>query len=259
MAKETENKDVKSKRDLLLERMQSRYPDTDFADEEALYGTVMHDYDDLESTVSKHKEIDDRMTSMFETNPQFAGMFLSVLNGDKNPVLQMIETYGDDFRSYLDDPENTEAIAEANANFVERLNAEKELEAKYEQNLEQSLKIAEELEAAGEYTSEQIDMAFKAVLDDANRAIMGEINQEMLMTKLKGLNHDNDIQEAVDEATVRTKNQKIEAKKKDLKDELPMMDGKGAPPVVDNRSDGVRALDHLVKKPDIWKGMKRYK
>lgn len=259
MAKETDNKDIKSKRDLLIERMQGKYPDMDFTDEDGLYGAIMGDYDSYESTIAKHKEVDDKLSGMFENNPQFAGMFLSALNGDRNPVLSMIETYGEDFRSYLDDPENAESIAEANAKFVERLNGEKELEAKYEANLEQSLKIADEIEASGEYSREQVDLAFKAVLDDANRAIMGEINQDMLMTKLKGINHDNDIQEAVEEATVRAKNQKIDVKKKNLKDELPMIDGKGAAPVEDRRSSAAKHLDYLVKKPDIWEGMKRNK
>lgn len=259
MAKETENKEVKTKRDILLERMRGKYPDRDFADDDGLYDAVIGDFDDYESTVAKHKEVDDKLSGMFESNPQFAGMFLSALNGDRNPVLSMIETYGDDFRSYLDDPENAESIAEANAKFVERLNGEKELEAKYEANLEQSLKIADEIEASGQYTREQVDLAFKAVLDDANRAIMGEINQDMLMTKLKGINHDNDIQEAVEEATVRAKNQKIDLKKKNLKDELPMIDGKGAAPVEDRRSSAAKHLDYLVKKPDIWEGMKRNK
>lgn len=257
MVQETENKDVRSKKDLLIERMQGSYPEQDFSDEEGLYGAVMGDYENMEGQLSKHKEIDEQMTGMFESNPQFAGMFLSALNGDRNPVISMIETYGDDFRSFLDDPENAEAIAEANASFVERMNKEKDLESTYEKNLEQSLKIAEEIEAAGEYTSEQIDLAFKAVLDDANRAIMGEINAEMLETKLKGLNHDADIQEAVDEATIKTKNQKIDVKKKSLRDELPMIDGKGAAPMEDRRTKEVRALDNLVKKPNIWEGMKR--
>ena len=259
MVQGSDNIDVKSKKDMLLERMKSTYPDMDYSDEDGLYGAIMDDYENMEGQLSKHKEVDDRMTEMFEKDPQFAGMFLSALNGDRNPVLSMIQTYGDDFRAYLDDPENAEAIAEANASFVERMNKEKDLEATYEQNLEQSLKIAEELEASGEYTSEQVDMAFKAVLDDANRAIMGEINREMLETKLKGLNHDNDIQEAVEEATVRTKNQKIDLKKKSLKDELPMIDGKGTQQVVDNRSKEARALDSLVNKNNVWEGIKRYK
>lgn len=259
MNKETDNNEVKSKRDLLLARMQEKYPDNDFSDDDGLYGAVMGDYDNYEETIAKHKEVDDKLGGMFESNPQFAGMFLSALNGDRNPVLSMIEAYGDDFRSFLDDPENAESIAEANAKFVERLNSEKELEATYEKNLEQSLMIAEELEASGPYEREQIDMAFKAVLDDANKAIMGEINAEMLETKLKGLNHDNDIQEAVDEATIRTKNQKIEAKKKTLKDELPMIDGKGSSQAEDRRSPTVKQLDYLTKKPDIWKGMQRKK
>ncbi len=257
MDKETDNNEVKSKRDLLLARLQEKYPDTDFSDDDGLYGAVMDDYDNYEATIAKHKEVDDKLGGMFESNPQFAGMFLSALNGDRNPVLSMIETYGDDFRSFLDDPENAESIAEANAKFVERLNSEKELEATYEKNLEQSLMIAEELEASGPYEREQIDMAFKAVLDDANKAIMGEINAEMLETKLKGLNHDNDIQEAVDEATIRTKNQKIEAKKKTLKDELPMIDGKGTDVSSDRRHPAIKRLDQITGRPDIWKDLKR--
>lgn len=257
MDKETDTNEVKSKRDLLLARMQEKYPDNDFSDDDGLYGAVMGDYDNYEETIAKHKEVDDKLGGMFESNPQFAGMFLSALNGDRNPVLSMIETYGDDFRSFLDDPENTESIAEANAKFVERLNSEKDLEATYEKNLEQSLMIAEELEASGPYEREQIDMAFKAVLDDANKAIMGEINAEMLETKLKGLNHDNDIQEAVDEATIRTKNQKIEAKKKTLKDELPMIDGKGTDVASDRRDPAIKRLDQITGRPDIWKDLKR--
>ena len=260
MTENADNELVKSKRDLLVERMQGKYPDRDFSDEDGLYGAVMDDFSDYENSVSRQKEIDDSMTNMFQNNPQFAGMFLSALKGDgRNPVISMIETYGEDFRSFLDDPENTESIAEANAKFVERLNKEKELESTYEKNLEQSLAIAEELEAAGNYTREQIDIAFKAVLDDAGRAIMGEINAEMLETKLKGLNHDTDVQEAVEEATIVAKNQKIDAKKKSLKDELPMIGGKGAPVKSDDRSKEAKALDYLVKKPDIWEGMKRTK
>jgi len=257
MNKETDTNEVKSKRDLLLARMQEKYPDTDFSDDDRLYEAVMGDYDNYEATIAKHKEVDDKLGGMFESNPQFAGMFLSALNGDRNPVLSMIETYGDDFRAYLDDPENAESIAEANAKFVERLNSEKDLEATYEKNLEQSLMIAEELETSGPYKREQIDMAFKAVLDDASKAIMGEITAEMLETKLKGLNHDNDIQEAVEEATIRTKNQKIEAKKKTLKDELPMIDGKGTDVASDRRDPVIKRLDQITSRPDIWKDLKR--
>ena len=88
---------------------------------------------------------------------------------------------------------------------------------------------------------------------------MGEINRGYAETKLKGINYDNDVQEAVEEATVRTKNQKIDAKRKSLKDELPMIDGKGTAQVEDRRSSAAKHLDYLVKKPNIWDGMKRNK
>ena len=37
---EVENKQVKSRRDAMLERLKGRYPDKDFADDESIYGQI---------------------------------------------------------------------------------------------------------------------------------------------------------------------------------------------------------------------------
>lgn len=256
MNENIDNQPEKSKRDLLMERMSGKYPDRDFSDDNELYGAALDDYNSYEEELSRSKEVDQKMTSMFNENPQFAGMFLSALES-KNPVLTLIENYGDDFRAFLEDPANAEQLAEANQSYVERVGREKELEETYQANLEKSVQVAEDLEKSGKYTSEQIDEAFAKIFDDAQRALMGEITPEMLEEKLKGLSYDTDIAEAAEIAEVKGKNAKIEAKKKELKNELPMIEGKGAP-AAKPENKTLKSLDKVAKRPDIWQGMKRY-
>lgn len=246
----------KTKRDLLLERMSGKYPDKNFEDENELFGAVLDDADGYEEELSRSREVDGRMTSMLSDNPQFAGMLLSALNSE-NPILSLIKEYGDDFRSFLDDPENAEKIAEANKSHIDRLSKEKELETTYEANLEKSVQVADELEGEGVYSSEQIDEAFAKIFDDAQKALMGEVTREMLEEKLKGLSYDTDVKEAATEGEIKGRNAKIEAKKKNLKDELPIIEGKGAA-AAKPENKTLKSLDRVAKNRDIWQGMKRY-
>lgn len=257
MAELTDNQVEKSKRDMLLERMAGKYPDRDFSDDNELYSAALDDFGQYDEELGRRQKVDEDLGNMFSNNPQFAGMFLSAIES-KNPVVALIEAYGEDFRTYLDDPANAEQLAEANQAYMDRIGKEKDLEATYNANIEASLAVADELEKSGKYNAAQIDEAFKLIFDDAQKAMMGEITAEMLEDKLKGLNYDADVAEAAQIGEVKGKNTKIEAKKKSLKDELPMLEGKSAPasrPV--NKT--IRSLDNVANKGDIWKDMKRYK
>ena len=46
-----------SKRDAYLARLREKHPDMEFADDEALYGQAMSDYDDYENQVDLSKRI----------------------------------------------------------------------------------------------------------------------------------------------------------------------------------------------------------
>lgn len=254
---EVENKDVVSRRDAYLEKLRERRPDLNVDDEDALWGAISDDTDDALSRISRQEEIDRSLSERFEKDPHFGGFFIDAVNG-KSPVVALIERYGDDIREYLDDPEKAQELAEANQKHLERIAQEKEMESQYNANLEASLAVADELQAEG-YTDDQINEAFEAVLNDAQKAILGEITREMLETKLKGLNYDTDIAEAEQVGEVKGKNAKIEDKKRDLSDNLPpMIDGKGGGARQPKRkSKEVEALDRITNRPDIWAGAKR--
>lgn len=252
---ENETPAERSKRELLLERMQGRYPDQAFDDDEALYGQALGDMDEYEGRLSKQDEVDRQLTERFESDPMFGSHFMDMLEG-KNPLVSMIEKYGDALRAALEDPDQAEELAKANESYVERLGKEKELQESYEANIAKSIEEADALEQSGAYTPEQIDDAFKAILDDAAKAIQGEISAEMLEMRLKGVSYDEDIQGATEEATVKAKNEKIEAKKKDLKAELPMIDGGASKPAKKQSNPTLDSLDRMTGSRDMWADLK---
>lgn len=256
MDEEAEKELVKSKRDLLLERMQGKYPDQQFDDDEALSGAVMGDLDDYEGRLSKQDEVDRQLTERFEKDPLFGAHFMDMLEG-KNPLVSLLEKYGDDFRAALEDPELAEDLAKANESYVTRLGKEKELSESYEANIAKSLDEADALVASGAYTDEQVDEAFKAILDDASKAMQGEISAEMLEMRLKGANYDQDVEATAQEAEVRGKNANIELKKKDLKNEIPMIEGNRSEVAPKKRNPTLDSLDGMTKGGNMWDAAKR--
>ena len=254
-----DNKTVASKRQALEERLRAKYPDNDFTDDESLYGTAVDDLDDYDSKINKYKEVDSKMSEKFMNNPALGGMMVDVLGG-KDPIVSVIERYGDDLREYLDDPDKREELAEANKKYMERVSQEKELENEYESNLEESVRVAEEVQTNGGYSDDQVNEAFNQILMDAQNAILGKIDAAMLETKLKGLSHDVDVQEATQEAEVRGKNTKIEEKKKSFKGDQDMpavLQGKASGATNKTANPTLDALDRAVPNMDVFKGLKR--
>ena len=70
------------------------------------------------------KKLTINLTERFENDTMFASHFMDMLEG-KNPLVSLIEKYGDDLRSALEDPEMAEELAGANEKYVERLGKEK--------------------------------------------------------------------------------------------------------------------------------------
>lgn len=256
---ELENKKDKSARERAFERLAQRHEGLNFDDEEQLWGAIEGDYGGYEESLSRAEEVDRAMADRFENDPQFAQFFLDTIGG-KSPITSIIERYGDSIRDYLDDPEKLDELSEANKTYLDRVSKEKQLEDQYNSNIEASLAIADELVGEG-YSEEQIDEAFKLVLDDAQSVILGAISKDVLETKLKGLNYDADVAEAEQLGVVKAKNTKHTEKLKKASelDELPpMIDGRDAGVKEAKKVDPtIEGLDRISKNNDIWADMKR--
>ncbi|MBQ9203480.1 MAG: hypothetical protein IJ155_04470 [Prevotella sp.] len=208
---EVDNKQVKSKRQSMTERLQSRYPEKDFSDEESFFGQISDDYDEYDKNIAGYQEREKAFSDMFTSDPRSAN-FLTNWRKGGDPVVELIRQFGTDIKEVIDDPERQEEIAAANKEFVERVAKEKELEDTYQQNLKASLQGIEELQSNGGLSDDDIDAAMSLLVSIANDAVVGKFSSESIKMALMAIHHDADVNAATEEGVVQGKNTKIEEK-----------------------------------------------
>ena len=223
----TDNKQVKTKREMAMERLQGRYPEKDFSDEEVMFGQISDDYDDYDRQLGEYKDREDKLNKMFDSDPRTA-YFLSTWREGNDPVVSLIRQFGTDIKDAIDDPARQDEIAAANKDFVERMAKEKELEAEYQSNLEESLKVLEQVQQEKGASDEDIDNAMEFLVGIMKDGIVGKFSRESIEMAMKALGHDADVAAAAHEGEVLGRNAQIEEKlrKKNEGDGTAMLDGK---------------------------------
>lgn len=207
-----EEKQVKSRRDLFGERLKKKYPDREFADDEAIFGQINDDYDEYDSQLSGYKERERKLTDMFTRDPQSAQFITDMAQG-KDPWASLINRIGiDGVKEMLDDPAKMEEFSKSNKEYVDRMAKQKGLEEEWEKNMKTTLSMIEQKQQELGLSDEQIDAAADWIKQVTNDAVIGIIKPETIDMALKAINHDADIAAASKEGEIRGKNAKAEAK-----------------------------------------------
>ncbi len=206
-----EEKQVRSRREQIGERLKKKYPDREYADDEALFGQINDDYDQYDNELTGYKERESKLTDMFTRDPRSAQFITDMAQG-KDPWTSLINRIGiDGVREILDDPTKMEEFAASNSEYVERMAKQKGLEEEWEKNMKTTLSMLEQKQSELGLSDEQIDAAADWIKEVTNDAIIGIIKPETIDMALKAINHDADIEKASHEAEIRGKNAKAEA------------------------------------------------
>jgi hypothetical protein len=224
-----ENENQKTKRELFAERLKGRYPDREFVDDEAMYGQAGEDYDAYENELSGYRERESKLEELFAKDPKNA-QFLADMAAGKDPWIVVIERLGTDgITELLNDPEKKAAYEEANKRYAERLAKEKEIEAEYDRNMEESQRVREELDAI--HGVEAVDAALGVIDQMTKDAIMGKVTKEAVEMAMKIVNRDADLANARSEGEIAGRNAKIEERmrRQQTGDGMPQIGGASAP------------------------------
>ena len=222
-----ENQEQKSKRDLYMERLKTKYPDREYADDEALFGQINDDYDEYDKQLNEYRGREDKLTEQFAKNPKAAQFFVDLSKGVA-PETLLVQYMGlEGITDLLNNPEKKEELAKANEVFLENLAKEKNLSEEYEKNLGESLAEVERLKEEKQLKDEVLDAAWAEVVNIANEAIMGKITRETLEMAMKALNHEAEVENARSEGELAGRNAKIEEtmRKPTGGDGMPVMGG----------------------------------
>jgi hypothetical protein len=250
---------TKTKRDLALERLKTRHPDTDYADDEAIYGAINNDYDEDQKTLDGYKANEKAMSDMMSADPRSAVLLQSMKNG-KNPIVELVRNFGDDMVDYLSDPENAEEIAAAQEDYLKRVSEGQKLDEEYVKNMQESLKVFEQMD--DEFGEDETNELVGKLMTVANDVIRGKFTKEALDMFRMAKNHDQDVADAAHEGEVRGKNSKhiksLELRKKgDGTANLESANAESAK--TDNQPD-LGAIGRMARKSNIWErggGIKR--
>lgn len=205
-----DNKQSTNKKEKMLERMRTKHPDSNFEDEEVLYGHISDDLDELDGEVAAMKEKERIFSDMFTSDPRSAAFLMSWKNGG-DPLVELVRRFGNDgLKEMLEDPEKLEEVAQANKDYLERVAKSAELEEEFKRNLAKSVEDVDAIEG----DDAKIDEAVTWLMKVGREASMGIVNTDDVKMVMKALSYDDDIQTAAHEGEVRGRNAKIDEKLK---------------------------------------------
>lgn len=262
-----EQEQVKSKRDQFGERLRNKYPDREYADDEALFGQISDDYDqydkdlaDRDNQIGEYRKREDQLANMMDSDPRAASMLVSMRDGE-DPTLGLVRRFGTEIRDFLDDPDKQEDIAKAQAQYIERLTKSRELDELYEKNLKESVSVMEAYQQECNLSSEDMDNLMQNIIAVGNDMVVGKFTRETLEMFGKAMKFDSAVAEAESQGEIRGRNTRIEEKlrKPSQGDGLPQLESQSGASTKPQSDYG--AIDNMAGNTSIWErgNMRRVK
>ena len=246
--------EVKPKRkDQVLSRLRSKYPDKKYEDDEEVFGDIEDGYSELEN---KHKSLLDengKIAKQFVDNPSFAAFFSAMMEG-KNPAIAFVENFGKDALDMTDDPETLQQLMDADASYKEKSSAGKKIAEEQKTNLENSQVAFDAFQKERSLSDEEMNGFIDEISNRASNVFMGIYTPESLLEYWDMIHQGENLAAAEAVGEVKGKNAKFTVAKK--KTTIPQ----GIPPMVNSGNGGsekpinknLAGLDRIVGRKSIW-------
>lgn len=255
MKETTENKEERKRRDVFTDRLREKHPDVEsFDDDEALFGRINDDYDAYDARIKGYEDNEKRLLDMFNSDPRSAQLFMHMNRGE-NIVMPLVRLFGTEIKEAIDDPEKMEEIAKAQAEYLDRVTKEKELQQQYDENMATSLSDIATVQQELGLNDDEVDEAMARLSLISNEFIVGKISPETLRLVFNAIHHDEAVAAAAEEAEVRGRNANIEEKIRKRKQGDGSAQLHGGAGVKERKSvarPSFGALDRFGDDDDIW-------
>lgn len=195
----------------ITDRLRKRNPDSAYETDDDLLAGIDGEFDTMDSDYADLNNNVTAITDMFNSDPRSAAFLVDWKKGE-DPVVGLIRRFGTDMVERLEDPDIAEQIAEANKQYLERIQQSKELDEQYSKNLEQTMSDIDKLQSEEGISDDEIDEVWEFLKGIVEDGIVGKFSIDTIRMAMKAINHDNDVSMANREGEVRGRNQKITEK-----------------------------------------------
>lgn len=189
-------------------------------DDEALFEFANGNHSDLESRYNNVQGMTDKMYERASQDPR-ASVVLSEFVGEKPQSLPYImgKVYG---RDWMDqDLEEFETGYQEN---LKQLAESKKLQEEAAKNIEKSIQHIEKYISDKQLSEEDAAQLNENIIVFAENLLMGIVPPELIELVHKGLNYDQDVQDAIDTGAVQAKNERIDPELRKLTDTSDVVD-----------------------------------
>lgn len=196
----------KSKREMYEDRLRSRRPDLDIGDEDAYYGYLGENLDELERYEKNSKQLRDNI----DKSPLFAEMIIASGKQEGfDPIVWAVETGRLDLEALGNDPDYVKKLADASQKALERRTRQEDIDKQMEANMPVSVEAvrekAAELGLSDDQAEEVVGRMYR-IMDDL---IVGKIDPELFGLLAKGQRHDEDVEAAREEGVAEGLNTRV--------------------------------------------------
>jgi len=203
--------EVKSNKDLMMERLQGMHPDMD---EESMYGEHLKHMDNMDRASKAHAELGEKLTA----HPRVALMLADVMDGT-HPKVAMARYFNSNEEEGESEPEDMEAqILEAEKLRLAEEQETKAMKAEFEQNLANSSADIQAFKESKNLTDEQFGEFIETCVEMEADLLAGKLNTQLLNVLWNGKNYESDMKNetslAEERGRISERNAKIEAQKK---------------------------------------------
>ena len=229
-----ENQNIMTSRDRLKERYSKKYPDRDFAGEDAVNAIddeVIAELEAFDAELEGYKANDKKIKDLFNSDPRSANFMVSWMAGGGNPIQYLLEIFGPELQEALESEEGRAKIVDSTNKWLERKATEEAGEAERMANYEQSVNDLVAFASEKGISDEQAMKVFEKVNQIGFDVIEGKYTREAYEMAYNAMNYASDVETARKEGEVAGKNAKIEEKLAKVEkpiDMPPSVGGQGA-------------------------------
>ena len=231
-AQAEEGKNKPSSKERLINRYKAQKPELnwDNEDDNDVDEMAADELDAFDKGMKAYKERDEKLNDLFNKEPRSARIFVEWANG-KDPIENLIETFGDDFTEALQSPEGKEKFKTALENWRTGKKAEEEHKKVYDKNIEETVQTIVSFANEKGIDEEEMDKIILKAHQLGSDVLDGKYSPELLEMIYRAGDYDRAVAEAKEEGRITGKNEKI-------KNELRTSQSKtGLPPTVGDQND----------------------
>lgn len=231
----------KSKREQFGERLRKKYPEKEYADDEALFDQIDNDYTDYEKEIEGFRDREKELNDLMVQNPK-AAQFIADLAAGRDPWIAVIERMGiDGITDLLNDPAKKDEFAEANKKYIEAVAKSKEMNEQFDQNFPESLNLVQQIQKERGVDDATVDAAGELIQRIFNEALIGKYSAETINMAIDAITRDADLENARTEGIVAGRNAKIDEQLRKPKqgDGMPNLGGSNNAPAKRGKAQSI--------------------